>query len=78
MRTQNALSRLPTLMTAALLLTTIAGTAAAQSTDRDRPTRLASNEIKGSAVDDTVEYYYTFAAGPGEITVTLDAKAGPK
>jgi len=74
MKTRNAPARLPTLMTAALLLTTLAGIAAAQSTDRDRPTRLASNEIKGGNVDDTVEYYYTFAAGPGEITVTLDAK----
>jgi hypothetical protein len=49
--------------------------AAAQSTDRDRPTKLTSNEIKGGPVDDTVEYYYSLAAGPGELTVTVDAKA---
>jgi hypothetical protein len=49
--------------------------AAAQSTDRDRPTKLTSNELRGGPVDDTVEYYYSLVAGPGEITVTVDAKA---
>jgi hypothetical protein len=52
--------------------------ASAQSTDRDRPTKLTSNEIRGGTVDDTVEHYYSFVAGPGEITVTVDGKASKK
>jgi hypothetical protein len=49
--------------------------AAAQSTDRDNPTQLTSNEIKDEGVGKTVEYYYGFTAGPGEVTVTVDLKA---
>lgn len=58
----------------ALLLGT-AGIAAAQSNDRDNPTPLTSNTIKGTGIGKTVEYYYNFTAGPGEVVITIDLKA---
>ena len=47
----------------------------AQSTDRDRPTPLKSPELKGRLDGGDAEYFYSFNAGPGELTVTLDVKA---
>lgn len=51
--------------------------AAAQtpSTDRDSPTPFAANEVKGEGTDDKTEYFYSFTAGPGELTLTFDVKA---
>ena len=49
--------------------------AAAQSTDRDNPTPLASNDIRGNAIGKKVEYYYTFLAGPGDVILTVDSGA---
>ncbi len=60
---------------ALVMFVALFASATAQSTDRDRPTKLTSNEIRGGPVDDTVEYYYSLVAGPGEITVTVDSKA---
>ncbi len=51
------------------------GSATAQSTDRDNPTPLLSNEIKDEGVGKATEYYYSFTAGPGEIIITVDLKA---
>ncbi|MES2017481.1 MAG: OmpA family protein [Pseudomonadota bacterium] len=48
--------------------------AGAGSTDIDEPTRLAGNRIKGEGVKKPVAYYYAFNAGPGELTLTADAK----
>lgn len=51
------------------------------STDRDHPTKLRSNEIRGTGVDrHNVSYYFTFLAGPGEVKLTLDltARGGPQ
>lgn len=48
--------------------------AGAGSTDIDNPTRLAGNRIKGEGVKKLVSYYYAFNAGPGELTLTADAK----
>jgi len=62
-------------ITALLIVFTVIGTAAAQSSDRDNPTPLASNMIKGNGTGKKVEYYYSFNAGPGEIVVTVDLKA---
>lgn len=45
------------------------------STDRDNPTLLTSNFISNSGVDEKTEYFYSFAAGPGQVTLTLDVKA---
>jgi hypothetical protein len=51
----------------------------AVSTNRDKPTWLRTNEIRGAGVRETISYWYTFNAGPGEVKVTLDgnAKGGP-
>jgi hypothetical protein len=51
------------------------GMAHAQSTERDNPTPLASNEIKGEGPGKDAVYYYSFTAGPGEVTITVDLKA---
>jgi hypothetical protein len=60
---------------ALLGLAASSGSARAQSTDRDNPTPLASNEIRGNAIGKKVEYYYTFLAGPGEVVITVDSGA---
>lgn len=49
--------------------------AVAQSTDRDNPTPLATNEVKGYAPGKKVEYYFTFLAGPGDVVLTIDSGA---
>jgi hypothetical protein len=51
------------------------GSAAAQSTDRDYPTPLKSAEINGALDGSGNEYFYTFPAGPGELTITVDVKS---
>lgn len=61
--------------TALLILFSLNGSALAQSGDRDNPTPLASNIIKGNGIGKKVEYYYSFSAGPGEVVVTIDLKA---
>jgi hypothetical protein len=62
----------------AALLTLVAsvGWAAGPSTDRDHPTPLTSNGIKGTSTEKAGEYYYSFIAGPGEVALTLDAMHG--
>ena len=67
-----------TFMKASLLLVALlllAVPAAAQSTDRDNPTVLTSNEIKDEGPGKAVEYYYAITAGPGDVTITVDLKA---
>lgn len=61
--------------TALLIVLSLSGSALAQSGDRDNPTPLASNTIKGNGIGKKVEYYYSFTAGPGEVVVTIDLKA---
>jgi len=59
---------------ALLLLTAFVGSAAAQSTestDRDNPVRLTSSEIS-VPMNPGRDIYYTFMAGPGEVTMTLN------
>jgi hypothetical protein len=58
-----------------LLLLILASPALAQSTDRDNPVPLTTNEIRGEGLGKTVEHYYSLQAVPGEIKVTLDATA---
>jgi hypothetical protein len=50
----------------------------AQSKDRDKPTRLTSNELSGLIDDETRGnfYYYSFMASPGEVTITLTVEPG--
>jgi hypothetical protein len=65
------------LLLAASLLVLMAATGSvfAQSTDRDHPTPFTSDEIKGELNGEDVEYFYSFTAGPGEATITLDVKS---
>ena len=49
--------------------------AAAQSKDRDHPTAVKSNEINGELDASGNEYFYSFPAGPGELTLTVDVKS---
>ena len=58
-----------------LLLMTAAGSVVAQSTDRDHPTPLTSAEVAGDADGSGNEYFYSFVAGPGKVTITLDVKS---
>ena len=69
-------------LTAIVLLGATASLCAAQdqtqqtpSTDRDNPTALTSNVITADGVDEKTEYFYSFTAGPGDVTITLDVKA---
>ena len=64
-------SPLPRIPLGALCLVLVSvGTAAAQSADRDNPTRLTDTEITRNAVASNTEYFYSFTAGPGELTIT--------
>ena len=57
-----------------LLLAALAGSAAAQSTDPKSPTPLTAGEISGGEIEERASYYFTFEAGPGEVTAALEAK----
>ena len=61
------------LLSLLLVVASAIGTAA-QSTDRDNPTPLASGEIQGAGGAEKTSYYYTFAGGPGQVSATLEAK----
>ena len=65
------------LLVAASLLVLVAATGSvfAQSTNRDHPTPFTSNEIKGELNGEEIEYFYSFTAGPGELTITVDVKS---
>jgi hypothetical protein len=54
------------------LVLALAGMASAQSSDRDRPSVLSSGEISGSLNNHNGESFYSFTAGPGELTITVD------
>lgn len=58
-----------------LVLVGATGSVFAQSTDRDHPTPFTSDEIKGELNGEEIEYFYSFTAGPGEATITLDVKS---
>jgi hypothetical protein len=58
-----------------LLLLAVTGSVSAQSTDRDHPTHLNSNEITGELNASEIEYFFSFNAGPGEVTLTVDVKS---
>jgi Effector-associated domain 1 len=49
------------------------------STERDRPTPLKVNEIRGTFVKkERTQYYLLFTAGPGELRTILDVTAAPR
>ena len=58
-----------------LVLIAATGSTFAQSTNRDHPTPLRSDEIRGDLNGDEIEYFYSFTAGPGELTITVDVKS---
>lgn len=58
-----------------LLLIAGSSSAFAQSTNRDHPTALSSSEITGDLTSEEVEYFFSFTAGPGEVTLTVDVKS---
>lgn len=59
-----------------LLLAIFAASAAvAQSGDRDRPTPINSNELRGVLNSDGGEFFYSFTAGPGDLTITVEVKS---
>ena len=57
------------------IVVALSGSAAAQSNDRDHPTQVKSNEIEGELDASGNEYFYSFLAGPGELTLTVDVKS---
>lgn len=58
-----------------LMFAAFVSSSSAQSGDADNPTPLASKELKGSLGGADKEQYYSFVAGPGKVTVTVDIKA---
>lgn len=44
------------------------------STDVDAPTKLKTNRIRGDGPRKAASYYYTFNAGPGDLTLTIDGR----
>ncbi|MDQ3749491.1 MAG: hypothetical protein M3367_10865 [Acidobacteriota bacterium] len=62
-------------LTMFLMFAAFINSSSAQSEDADNPTPLSSSELKGSLGDEDKELYYSFAAGPGKVTVTVDIKA---
>src|SRR5580765_8562661 len=64
-----------TLALSLFILVASSGYAAAQSKDRDHPTRITSNDIDGELDNSGDEYFYSFTAGPGELTLTVDVKS---
>lgn len=47
----------------------------AVSTDRDHPTPMTSNNLKGDLDTTVPESFYSFVAGPGDLTITADVKS---
>ncbi|HEY0511302.1 MAG TPA: hypothetical protein VGH73_05330 [Thermoanaerobaculia bacterium] len=58
-----------------LLTVALSGPITAQSTDRDHPTPLRASEITGDMDGSGSEYFYSFIAGPGELTIMVDVKS---
>jgi hypothetical protein len=62
-------------LTMFLMFAAFTGLSSAQSGDPDNPTPLSSKELKGSLGGADKELYYSFLAGPGKVTITVDIKA---
>lgn len=63
------------ILTVFLFAGALSSRALAQSSDRDHPTQLKSNELTGDVDASGNEYFYSFVARPGELTITADIKA---
>ena len=57
------------------LAVALSGLVAAQSKDRDHPTPVKSSEITGELDASGDEFFYSFLAGPGELTILVDVKS---
>lgn len=66
------------LLFAAAIALAAAQPAFAQSSDRDHPVPLAVGEVTGSMDNNNEEGFYSFIAGPGELTLTVDVRANPE
>jgi hypothetical protein len=58
-----------------LLVIAAASIAMAQSRDRDHPTPINNNELRGSLSGRGGESFYSFTAGPGDLTITVEVKS---
>jgi len=58
-----------------LLAIAAASVAAAQSGNRDHPTPIDSSELRGVLNSDGGEFFYSFTAGPGDLTITVEVKS---
>ena len=58
-----------------LLAIAAASVAVAQSGNRDHPTPIDSNELRGVLNSDGGEFFYSFTAGPGDLTITVEVKS---
>ena len=58
-----------------LLAIAAASVAVAQSGDRNHPTPINSNELRGVLNSDGGEFFYSFTAGPGALTMTVEVKS---
>ena len=58
-----------------LLVIAAASVAVAQSRDRDHPTPINNNELRGSLNGRGGESFYSFTAGPGAVTITVEVKS---
>ena len=63
------------LIAVVFVIAVAAGASIAQYSSRDNPKPLSSGEIAGSLNDHNQESFYSFTAGPGEVTITLDVQA---
>jgi hypothetical protein len=57
------------------IASSVAGADLPQSSDRDHPTPVQANEIVGDLDNSGDESFYSFAAGAGELTLTVDVKS---
>jgi opacity protein-like surface antigen len=58
-----------------LLVIAAASVAVAQSRNRDHPTPINNNEVRGALNGHGGESFYSFTAGPGELTITVEVKS---
>ncbi len=62
-------------MFAGILILFVTVSAFSQSQDRDNPTPIRSNEVNANvSAGDSNQYFYSFVAGPGTLTMTVELK----
>src|SRR5437016_5565939 len=63
------------IMSTAAIVIALSASVAAQSTDRDNPTKLTTEAVAGRLTKNGEAHYYTFIGGPGEVKLLLDIAA---